>query len=427
MRGPSQSGSVVVIGAGLIGLVSAYYLRQAGLAVTVVERGSVGGGASRGNAGLVCPAISDPLPAPGVIRHELAGILGSSRPLVVDPLALPGMAGYLVRFARHATSAAYERGRNALGDLNQRTYALYDELVIEGVVPALASDGYLLVSRSKETAAASQTALAAMAERGCCEAPGPLLGPNDIARLEPGLAGSVSHGFVVPGQRWMDPSAAVNGLVAALRARGVRIVEGAEVDRLVQTSSEVVAVTSAGQFAADRVVVAAGVWTEPIIRTLGIRLGMTPGRGYSFSVVPAIPPRRPIHLLDHHVVATPMGDRLRLAGTMEFARSGSKLNPRRIQSIAAAAAGYFGNVDWAARTDEWSAARPMTPDGLPLIGELPGHPLIVVATGHNMLGLTLAPSTGKAIAELMTMGQAEVDLTPFAPTRFGSRWSLVRG
>ncbi len=395
--------------------------------MTVLERGAVGGGASRGNAGLVCPAISDPLPAPGVIRHELAGILGSSNPLVVAPLALPGMAGFLARFARRATASAYERGRTALGDLNRRTYALYDELALEGVVPATASGGYLFVSRSEGAAAASRTDLAAMAERGYCEAPGPLLGPSDIGDLEPALAGSISYGFVAPGQRWIDPSAAVDSLVATLRTRGVRIVEDAAVSRLLETSREVVAVTSAGDFAADRVLVAAGVWSEPIVRSLGIRLGMTPGRGYSFSVAPQTLPRRPIYLLDQHVVATPMGDRLRLAGTMEFARSGAKPNPRRIDSIVAAAAGYLGDVDWAARTDEWSAPRPMTPDGLPLIGVLPGHPRIHVATGHNMLGLTLAPSTGKAITELLTTGATDIDLAPFAPTRFASRWSLVQG
>ncbi len=427
MRSTDQSGSVLVIGAGLIGLVSAYYLRRSGLNVTVLERGSVGGGASRGNAGLVCPAISDPLPAPGVIRHELAGVLGSSNPLVVDPLALPGMAGFLARFARRTTAAAYQRGRTALGDLNQRTYELYDELALEGVVPPLAAGGYLFVSRSEAAAAASRTDLAGIADHGYCARPGPLLGPTEVADLEPGLAGSISHGYVAPGQRWIDPSAAVDGLVATLRTSGVRIIENAEVDRLVPTSSEVVAVTSAGQFAADRVVVAAGVWTEAIIRTLGIRLGMTPGRGYSFSVAPRTPPQRPIYLIDHHVVATPMGDRLRLAGTMEFARPGSKPNARRVESIVAAAAGYLGDVDWAARTDEWSAARPMTPDGLPLIGKLPGHPLILVATGHNMLGVTLAPSTGQAVAELLTTGQSGVDLTPFAPTRFASRWSLLHG
>ncbi len=232
MRGPSESGSVLVIGAGLIGLVSAYYLRRAGLTVTVLERDLVGGGASRGNAGLICPSISDPLPAPGVIRRELAGILGSSNPLVIDPLALPGMAGFLTRFARRTTDAAYERGRTALGDLNQRTYALYDELAFEGVIPALASGGYLFVSRSEEGAAVSRIGLAAKAERGYCEAPGPLLGPKDIADLEPGLAGSISHGYVAPGQRWIDPSAAVDGLAAGLRARGVRIAENAAVDRL---------------------------------------------------------------------------------------------------------------------------------------------------------------------------------------------------
>lgn len=111
----SATRSVVVVGGGLIGLTAAYFLERQGIAVTVLERERVGGGASRGNAGLVCPTISDPLPAPGVIHHSLAGLFRADSPLFIDPRAVPSMAGFLIRFARRTTPAAYERGRAALG------------------------------------------------------------------------------------------------------------------------------------------------------------------------------------------------------------------------------------------------------------------------------------------------------------------------
>jgi D-amino-acid dehydrogenase len=121
------------------------------------------------------------------------------------------------------------------------------------------------------------------------------------------------------------------------------------------------------------------------------------------------------------VVATPIGGRLRIAGTMELDGSFDRMNRRRIEAMVSAAQPWFRGVDWARRTDEWVAPRPMTPDGLPLIGALPGHPRLFVASGHNMLGLTLAPSTGRVIADLVTFGETSVDIAPFSPARFAWR------
>jgi D-amino-acid dehydrogenase len=148
---------------------------------------------------------------------------------------------------------------------------------------------------------------------------------------------------------------------------------------------------------------------------------MQPGKGYSFSVLPPSMPRRVVNFNDAHVVATPMGGRLRIAGTMQFDGSVDGIDQRRVRAIVRAVRPLLLGIDWEARSDVWGGPRPMTPDGLPFIGQMPGSSRVVVATGHNMLGLTLAPATGRVIADLVMTGRAGIDVAPFSVGRFSWR------
>jgi len=414
---------VVVIGGGLVGLSCAWFLAEAGVEVAVLERGRVGGGASRGNAGLVCPALADPLPAPGLVRHGLAGLLRPDSPLYVDPRALPRLAGFLARFARRATPRAYAAGVTALGQLGRIAFEAYDELAAAGALGERHDDGYLFACATRESARAAHAGLVRMADQGYAAPPGPLLEEDELRRLEPALSAAARAGFVQPGERWLDPSGFVDALAARLRERGVPIVEQAEVTGLRDDGRSVSIRTGAGPLEAGQVVIASGVWSDRLCRMLGVRLGLVPGKGYSFSVEPAVMPARAIYLADAHVVATPLAGRLRLAGTLEFDGSVDRFNERRVGAIASAASRYLAGIDWQRRSAEWVGPRPMTPDGLPMIGRLPGRPRVLVAAGHNMLGLTLAPSTGRVIAALVTGRPPGIDLAPFAPGRFARWWS----
>ena len=414
---------VVVVGGGLVGLSCAWFLARDGVEVAVLERGRVGGGASRGNAGLVCPSLADPLPAPGLIRHSLAGLLRPDSALHVDPRALPRMAGFLARFARRTTPRAYAAGVTALGQLGRMAFGLYDELAAESAVGELHDDGYLFACATRGSATAARDGLARMADRGYAAPPGPLLEADELRQLEPSLSAAVRAGFVQPGERWLDPSRFVDALAARLRERGVPITEEAEVTGLRHGGRSVSIETSAGPLEADQVVIASGVWSDRLCRMLGLRLGLAPGKGYSFAVEPAVMPSRAIYLADAHVVATPIAGRLRLAGTLEFDGSVDRFNHRRVRAIAGAASRYLAGIDWQRRSAEWVGPRPMTPDGLPMIGRLPGRPRVLVAAGHNMLGLTLAPSTGRVIAALVTGRPPGIDLGPFAPDRVARWWS----
>ena len=225
-------------------------------------------------------------------------------------------------------------------------------------------------------------------------------------------------GFLRPNELWCDPSPFVDALAKALRDGGAEIVEGARVTAVGETASGVEVHSSGGRYRARAAVVAAGVWSEELCRAGGIALGMQPGKGYSFSVRPEAMPRRVLYFTQASVVATPVAGRLRLAGTMEFDGSTERFNTRRIEAMVKAAGPFLQGIDWNDLADEWVAPRPMTPDGLPLIGRLPRFRHVFVASGHNMLGLTLAPATGRGIADMVTGQTPEMDLAPFAVDRF---------
>ena len=165
-------------------------------------------------------------------------------------------------------------------------------------------------------------------------------------------------------------------------------------------------------------VVAAGVWTRDLVAPMGVKLQMQAGKGYSFALHPERMPTRMLELPDAHVVATPLGDRLRIAGTMEFDGTTDRFRPERIQAIVRRLGPMLRDVDLSHRTEEWMGPRPMTPDGLPILGPLAMHPRVVLATGHNMLGVTLGPVTGSVIGDLVCGDGPGIDLSPFAPARF---------
>ncbi|MEU6572438.1 FAD-binding oxidoreductase [Streptomyces sp. NPDC046805] len=249
-------------------------------------------------------------------------------------------------------------------------------------------------------------------------AEGVLRGPA-LAELEPALGPAARAGFLVERQWSLDPGRFVDALAERLRRDGAELVEGARVTGVREEPGRVEVRTSAGTYGADAVVVAAGVWSREVCRSLGARLDLAAGKGYGFCVAADPLPRRLVHLGTAKAVLTPLGKGVRVAGTMEFDRDPDRLRQGRVDAIVAAARPYLPGADWERREQEWMGPRPMTPDGLPLIGSLPGHRRVLLATGHNMLGLMLAPAAGRLVAGLLT-GEADRALAAlFEPGRAG--------
>jgi len=242
---------------------------------------------------------------------------------------------------------------------------------------------------------------------------------GDEARaIEPVLSDEVGAAIRLRGQRFINPGAYVHALADAVIARGGKLATGpsSEVLDIVDAGRGVRVVTTGGVEEFDSAVLATGAWMGKLARRFGVRSVVQAGRGYSFSVPVDRVPDGPVYLPAQRVACTPLGDRLRVAGMMEFRSPEARLDERRVQAIAAAARPFLQGADLDAREDEWVGSRPCTSDGLPLIGAT-RSPRVYAAGGHGMWGITLGPATGRLLADQMVSGRTPVELAPFSPTR----------
>jgi glycine/D-amino acid oxidase-like deaminating enzyme len=412
-------GPVVVVGGGVIGLCIAYYLTRAGVPVDVVERHEVGFGASWGNAGWVCESHSAPIPAPHVMSYALRSLGRPESPLYLRPRIDPRLAAWLFQFWRSTSRRRFLSAYEAVADLNRTTLDRYDELSRAGVATGLRRVGMVHAFLSRE-AADEQHQLQAFMAPGRYDMGDGIVGPGRAADLDPALLGSVQAAYLVPGEAVVEPDQLTAALAKAITEQGGLIHEGVTVTGFRHRGAKVAAVqTSAGAFDSSSVVVAAGTWSARLTEQLGFRLRLQTGKGYSFSVRLDPAPTHALYLGDHKIAVTPMGERTRIAGTIEISGNNRDLDWRRIVAIALGTRHYLGRWfedpdDLATRILEpWVGGRPLLPDGLPVIDRLPGTDNAYVATGHGMLGVTLAPATGRALADQIVSGRRPPILEPF--------------
>lgn len=416
---------VVVVGGGVIGLCAARALRRRGWRVTVVDAGPARRAASFGNAGWIVPSLSGPVPAPGLIGTSLRWMLRPDSPLYVQPRADPGFLRWLVAFWRRCNARDYLAGLEATTALNARTMALFDALRADGVAFEEHREGLVFAYRSRVELERDYAGLEPLSRTGY-ETP-PLLWGDALRELEPALSEAVVGGYCFAQERHVRPDSLVAGLEEWLRANGVEIATGTAVTGIDHRAGRVSAVeTTGGRVAAGAVVVCAGAWTPAVMRLVGVRVPIEAGKGYSLDYAPPPvlprPLRRALYLHEARVAVTPLDGMVRLAGTMELSGLNDRIAPGRVAAIVRAGAGYL--TGWPAdpvRAAVWTGARPLTPDGLPVIGLAPGFANLAIASGHAMLGVTLGPATGEVVAELMTDGRLPEVARPFDPARFGRR------
>jgi D-amino-acid dehydrogenase len=260
--------------------------------------------------------------------------------------------------------------------------------------------------------------LAPMRELGY-DLPDEIVTGAELHELEPALSPKVTAGFLVP-QHWHVKSSTLTaGLAAALKRNSVEILEGAEVFELETAGRAIKRVrTAAGDLDAEIVVLAAGSWTTALAASIGVSIPMEPGKGYSFSVQPTVIPAHAVLLVDVHVGCTPFGEQLRIGGTMEFSGVNNRLDRRRIDNIVAGARASFVPWKTSVIADEWAGMRPITADGLPIIDRAEQFDNLFIATGYAMQGVTLAPTAGRALAQMIDTGRRPDVLEPFQISRF---------
>ena len=416
---------IVIVGGGLIGLCSAFALVRGGHRVTIVERDHLGAGAATGNAGELTPQQVAPLASPNTARDIFTGLFTRSSYLSIAIPSLPKLAGFGLGFLRASMRAPAARGAAALAQFADDLLPALHRFAAAGIDTSGGGMGYLMTCSDEVDLRAAHANYAARASRGWGEAPGPVLRGAALHAQEPVLDPAIDGGFLLPGELSLDPVTFVASLIAHLEAAGVTVRTGLTALRLESGASVICRDAAGGEttVTGDRVLVAAGAWTTPILRRSGIRSArVVSGKGYSYTVPVERMPSTLIHSMDRHCVVIPMHDRLRVVGMMEFDGKPEQLNRDRFDVLTRAARGLITGADWAGRTDEWVGARPMTSDGMPLLGPVPGRPEIIVAAGHNMHGLSLGPITGEVVAQLVagetpTVGERPLDLSPFAVRR----------
>ena len=395
----------------MVGLATAWFLQEQGVEVTVLDRGGVAAGSSWGNAGWLTPGISTPLPEPAVLKYGVRALLKPSSPVYVPPTANPRLVSFLARFARHSTMPAWKRAMAALVPINRagagelrpvdRRWRARrhprGQLLPRGL-PQRRGDRDLREEIDHIRAAGQEIEYE-------------VLSGDEARTVEPALSREVSAAL-----RCEDSASSTQARSCTpwRRGRGPGREDPRSHHRQPTSAHEGTGVrlaTSNGpdELHFDAVVLATGAWLGSLARPFGVKTLVQAGRGYSFSVPVEHVPDGPVYFPTQRVACTPLGDRLRVAGMMEFRSPEADLDPRRIAAIVEAARPLLAGADLDRRQDEWVGSRPCTPDGLPLIGAT-RSPRVFAAGGHGMWGITLGPATGRPAGRAVATGTVPAEL-----------------
>jgi D-amino-acid dehydrogenase len=412
---------VLIIGGGVVGLCSAHYLSERGFQVTVVDRDSPQrNGCSYGNAGLVVPSHFVPLAAPGMVALGLRCMWNPESPFYLKPRLSLELLNWGWKFWRAANRRQVERAGPLLRDLHLASRAAYEELVSElGPRVSLVKNGVLLLCATPH-AWQEESRVAAMAQR--LGLPAEVLDAQQTAKCDPHLQMNIVGSVLYSCDCHLTPGKLMETLQATLISRGVSFVWNTTIDQFHSRDSKIAAVSAgSNQLDAEEFVMCAGVWSDKLLRSVRLKMPMQAGKGYSLTLSnPPQLPRLPAILVEGRVAVTPMESTLRFGGTMELAGIETKINRARVRGIVKSALHYFPafrEADFAAVTP-WCGLRPCTPDGLPYLGRSTTHDNLTIATGHAMMGISLAPITGKIVADLVAGVIPAFDLRLVSPQRF---------
>ena len=412
---------VLIVGAGVVGLSSALHAARRGHRVTVVDRRAPdGGGCSFGNAGMVVPSHFVPLAAPGMVALGLRRMWNPESPFYIKPRLSADLLRWGFRFWQAATEARVARAAPLLRDLHLAGRAGFEEWTAAfGDDFGLTKNGILMLCRTAH-GLEEEVRNAQRAER--IGIPVERLTVEEAARVEPGIRMEVAGAIYYPLDCHLDPGRLMAALQREVEKAGVVVTWETEVLGWRAKGQRLEAVrTSRGDISAEDYVLCGGAWSSAMARDLDLSLPMEAGKGYNMTL--RSPPRLPrvaLILSEGFVAITPMGNALRFAGTMELAGLDETVNPARLRGIMKSVAQSlpeFG-ADVFRDAPVWCGLRPCSPDGLPYVGRFARYANLVTATGHGMMGVSLAPITGRLVAEILEDEAPSLDIGLLSPDRF---------
>ncbi len=412
---------IVIVGGGIVGLSTAYELTRRGRSAIVLDRAPIHDSASCGNAGMLSIG-HPPLTRPGVSARGIKWMLNPSSPLYIRPRLDVGLLSWLWNFHLHCNQGHLNRCMVTLCELGWRSLRAFEETIdAEGIECGYRRSGWLDVVLDPNHMDHAEAEAASLVPHGYSYE---RLDGAALRRRDPCFTDSVAGAVLYKDSANIDPRAYTVGLARALTRRGVSVRCGDEWDAhaLVRNDrGRIVGVRCAGGevVSGSSVVLAAGVWSTSLCADAGLTLPMQGARGYHAQLegMPAVPSTACV-LHEACVAVTPMGSRLRLAGTLEFAPLGAPPSARRQAMLTTAARAYLRGLDGAHPCEEWSGWRPCLPDGMPAIGWVPGAEGLMLATGHAMLGMTLGPATGRIVCDLLGGADPGIDLSMVRAARW---------
>ncbi|MEM7567192.1 MAG: D-amino acid dehydrogenase [Pseudomonadota bacterium] len=410
--------TTIVIGAGVIGLLTALELHRDGHDVLVVERREGAGlETSFGNAGGLCPGFAGPWAAPGMPVKALKWMFAQSAPLKIRPKLDPAQWRWLAAFTQACTKDAFARNKRAMQAIAHYSAARLDKVRADtALVFDHATGGVLQTFETSEELAAGRVSASVLAEAGIAHR---LVAPDDIPSIEPGLADarvSFSGALHLPNDQTGDAHLFCEALQAHLAGNGVRFRFRTDVAAIAVEGGVVAGVTVGNEvLSASRVVVAAGPFAPRILSPLGVKLPLYPVKGYSltFALAAGAGPRSSV--MDEHskLMLTRLGQRLRVAGVAELSGFDATLRKPSLDALRRRTADLFPSAVSDAAGEPWCGFRPMTPDGRPRIG--PTHVAgLFVTAGHGSNGWTQAAGAGRLIADIIAGRKPEIDPAPYA-------------
>ena len=391
---------VIIVGAGIVGLSTAYYLNKAGCEVTVIDQNDGSNNCSYGNAGYVAPSHLVPLASPGIINQGLKWMLDSKSPFYIKPRLNLDLLKWGLLFKKASTDQRVKAAIPVLYELTVRSQELYEEILQDEKIAAGYQKPGLLMICQKPESLRHEVELVKIANRLGLSAH--QIDRTETEKLEPNIQYDMAGAVYFDCDAWMTPHRFMNSFKELLALKGVNFQYNTEITDIKTQKGKIDSLSSTnGEFRADEFVLTSGAWTSLLMKKLNIFMPLQAGKGYSFLIHPDKMTKLPSILVEGKIATAPMLDGLRIAGTMEFAGINHSINTKRINGIIESlkeAIPAFRDHDFS-NIKPWVGLRPVTPDGLPYIGQTSNYKNLHVGTGHAMLGWTLGPITGQLIAE----------------------------
>ncbi len=409
---------VIVLGGGIVGLSTAYYLIQEGHEVTIIDKGKLDSGASHVNAGYLTPSHIVPMAAPGMISKGIKWMFNAKSPFYIKPRFNLDLIRWGLKFMKSCTNEHVQRSMKSILDINLLSKKLYIEMLKSELFDFhLETKGLLMAYKTsqaeKEESEVSKWAkdLGIKVEQ---------FSKEQVLKIQPDTAMDIAGAFWYKSDAHTTPELFINNLKDYLIKKGVRFKLENTVKYFQKNNKQIQKViTDKEIFEADEFVLSTGAWSQQILKDLGIKLLIQPGKGYRINVYKSTGITLPAILLESKVAVTPMDGFTRFGGTMEISGINDRTNIKRVHAIADSVTKYYPTLEIPKTSiiDVQSGLRPLSPDGLPFIGRHSKIKNMVLATGHSMMGWSLGPATGRLVTEVISGRKTSMDLKPFLPER----------